>query len=53
MDFRFARAVPKVVVEDPEGLGYRLAEEPLLAVLSADEWHALEQAALAGPRDAV
>lgn len=36
-----------VVIEDPEALGYRLGEEPLLAVLSAEEWRALEQAALA------
>ena len=42
----WGKDVPKRVIEDPDGLGYRLAEEPLLQVLSADEWRALEAAAL-------
>jgi hypothetical protein len=40
-----ARA-PRVVREVPDQLGYTLAAEPLLAVMSRAEWEALEQSAL-------
>lgn len=40
-------ATPKVVLEDSDALGYRLCEEPLLAVMGVAEWRAIERAALA------
>jgi hypothetical protein len=33
------------VVEDPDHLGYRLVIDPLLDLMSVDEWQALERAA--------
>ena len=37
----------KIVYEDPDTLGYRLVDARLLSVMSAEDWRALEQAALA------
>jgi hypothetical protein len=36
----------KVVVEDPDALGYRLVSDVLLDVMPAEEWLALERGAL-------
>jgi hypothetical protein len=36
------------LVEDPDGLGYRLVSDRLLDVMDADDWYALERAALLG-----
>jgi|tagenome__1003787_1003787.scaffolds.fasta_scaffold18686480_1 hypothetical protein len=36
-----------VVVEDPDGLGYRLVRDVLLDVMPFEEWLALERRALA------
>jgi hypothetical protein len=33
------------VVEDPETLGYRLVANPLLRVMDAEGWYALERSA--------
>jgi hypothetical protein len=38
---------PMVIVEDPEDLGYRLVADPLLQLMTRDEWRALETRALA------
>jgi hypothetical protein len=54
---RAARVLPRLwprqhggprptVVEDPDELGYRLVCDPLLDVMDAGEWYALEHAAL-------
>src|SRR4051794_30116162 len=37
----------KVVVEDPDDLGYRLVADPLLDVMPAEDWLALERRVLA------
>jgi hypothetical protein len=37
------------VVEDPEGLGYRVVADPLLEVMEAEGWYALERAATRQP----
>jgi hypothetical protein len=42
------RPARAVVVEDPDALGYRLVADPLLDVLPAEVWLALERRALAG-----
>jgi hypothetical protein len=42
------RSSRSLVVEDPEQLGYRLVSDPLLDVLPAEEWFALERAATDG-----
>jgi hypothetical protein len=34
------------VVEDPETLGYRLVANPLLKVMDAEGWYALERSAI-------
>lgn len=52
MRFPVSRSGHKVVIEDPDALGYRLGEDPLLSAMSADEWRAIEQAALAGAAEA-
>jgi hypothetical protein len=33
------------IVEDPEGLGYRLVTDPLLEIMDAERWYSLEHAA--------
>lgn len=43
------RRPPRRIVEDPEGLGYRLVADPLLELMDAAGWYALERAA-ADPR---
>ncbi|MCW2995521.1 MAG: hypothetical protein JWQ18_3016 [Conexibacter sp.] len=40
------------IVEHPDGLGYRLVADPLLEVMDAGEWYALEHAALVESRSA-
>jgi hypothetical protein len=44
-----ARGARPLTVEDPDGLGYRLVADPLLDVMDADGWYALEHAAFAAP----
>jgi hypothetical protein len=44
-----ARRPPRRIVEDPEGLGYRLVADPLLELMDAAGWYALERAAVARP----
>ncbi|HEU4973764.1 MAG TPA: hypothetical protein VFT50_01645 [Baekduia sp.] len=46
MSFPWERPRHGTVIEDPETLGYRLVDDPLLAVMSAAEWRELERAAL-------
>jgi hypothetical protein len=37
----------KVILEDPDALGYRLVADALLDVMDAEDWLALERRALA------
>ena len=39
-------AAPRIVREAPDQLGYTLTREPLLSVMSRDEWADLERSAL-------
>jgi hypothetical protein len=41
------RTPRRIVFEDPDTLGYRLVDPTLLRVMDAEEWLALERAALA------
>lgn len=41
------RTPRRIVFEDPDTLGYRLVDPTLLRVMDAEEWLALEHAALA------
>lgn len=47
---RSAGDPPRRVWEDPDALGYVLGADPLLEILPAREWRALEQRALAAVR---
>jgi hypothetical protein len=38
---------PRVLIEDPDELGYRFVSDDLLAVMDASEWFRMERRALA------